>query len=347
MFQTADVLMSLVHDTNLAMKIDSSSKNQSAFPNTTHLIDPLRKNEPGPTGSPNNLSSTSLIALSLAYTIIFLFSYTSYPDLRIWPTMLFATTACIAGVVTHNALFVRGEWHLKAPLLLKIYLLSFILSLMFQINSHPTFAGGLTATLLVTISYVFTLLCSMTLYRVLFHRLRSFPGPPLARVTKFWHSAKCYDSQNHFLLDDLRKTYGNFVRTGPNEITIFEPEIFAAYDGYDNRCTKSAWYDFLQPAIGLNTTREKKVHDERRRIWDHAFSARGTAPQPILSRLGTKRRFSSSRLWRSCEKSRSAAWEMYRSSWWQADKRDQLVLLVYFWHHGRLCVCKIPQHVVE
>ena len=65
------------------------------------------------------------------------------------------------------------------------------------------------------------LLTSIAVYRVLFHRLSraGFPGPPLARISKFWHVWACRDSKNHLVLDRLAQVYGDFVRTG--KITWF------------------------------------------------------------------------------------------------------------------------------
>ena len=55
------------------------------------------------------------------------------------------------------------------------------------------------------------------MYRVFFHRLRNFPGPVLASVSKFWHVAHCLDSKNHILLERLHEEYGDFVRIGVAE----------------------------------------------------------------------------------------------------------------------------------
>ena len=66
---------------------------------------------------------------------------------------------------------------------------------------------------------------------------------------------------------------------GPNEVTVFTPEVKWAVDGPTNRCDKAVWYDILLPLIALNTTRSKKEHDIRRRTWDHAFTLKGLLPQ--------------------------------------------------------------------
>lgn len=66
---------------------------------------------------------------------------------------------------------------------------------------------------------------------------------------------------------------------GPSEITIFNAEVLAAIDGPRSPCTKAVWYDILHPDVLVNTTRDKQLHDSRRRIWDHGFTTKGTKPQ--------------------------------------------------------------------
>ncbi|KAF6241864.1 hypothetical protein HO173_000576 [Letharia columbiana] len=112
----------------------------------------------------------------------------------------------------------------------------------------------------------------MTLYRTMLHRLNGFPGPFLAKVTKLWHAAHLFDSKNHLLLGRLHQQYGNFVRTGPSEVTVFEPEVLGAVDGPGSHCTKAVWYDALQPESLVNTTRDNGIHTQRRRMWNNAFT---------------------------------------------------------------------------
>ena len=66
---------------------------------------------------------------------------------------------------------------------------------------------------------------------------------------------------------------------GPNELTIFNPEVFAAMDGPGNVCKKAVWYDFLLPEVAVNTTRDIPMHDRRRRIWDRGFTTKGLSPR--------------------------------------------------------------------
>ncbi|KAJ5931968.1 hypothetical protein N7516_006457 [Penicillium verrucosum] len=109
----------------------------------------------------------------------------------------------------------------------------------------------------------------------MFHRLKHFPGPKLAAVTKLWHVWKCRDSRGHLVLQEWYEKYGEFVRTGPAEITIFHPEAYEAMDGPDNDNTRSDWYDLLYPRISSIFTRDRQLHHERRKMWEQALSRKG------------------------------------------------------------------------
>lgn len=67
------------------------------------------------------------------------------------------------------------------------------------------------------------ILSSMVVYRLFFHRCRSFPGPVMARISHFYTT---YPFQKHWKyyqeLEKLHAKYGYFVRTGiyPSHIWI-------------------------------------------------------------------------------------------------------------------------------
>jgi hypothetical protein len=63
--------------------------------------------------------------------------------------------------------------------------------------------------------------------------------------------------------------------SGPGEITVFHPEAYEAMDGLQNRNTRSDWYDLLYPRISSIFTRDKKLHNERRKMWEQALSTKG------------------------------------------------------------------------
>ncbi|KAF3480939.1 uncharacterized protein GIQ15_06286 [Arthroderma uncinatum] len=178
-----------------------------------------------------------------------------------------------AGLIAHHAIFKEGEWHMKAPVLTKYYFSIIVAVILGEViydayRDIPIAWRG--AILLVT--FTVSLFSSIIFYRIFLHRDRHFPGPFLAGVTKLWHTFHSISAQNHLVLEKLHRQYGDFVRTGPAEITIFHPEAIAKFDGPGNKCSKSVWYDFLLPHVGVNTIRNKPFHDQRRRIWTKGLS---------------------------------------------------------------------------
>ena len=202
--------------------------------------------------------------------------------------------AAAAGVVAHRGVFIKGEWHMQAPMILIVHMVIYnALWLMMIAFRHAAVLQAVGQASIISGCYLSSLFTSMLVYRLMFHRLRDFPGPVLARSTKLWHAWKGRRSQNHLLLDQLHHQYGDFVRTGrlicaeseisthayvgPSELTIFDATAFAAVNGLGTKCTKSVWYDFMQPNYSIISSRSHHVHDKRRRVWSPALSANGKA----------------------------------------------------------------------
>lgn len=185
------------------------------------------------------------------------------------------STAVIAGVAVHHLVFRKGEWHMYAPALLVLYLSGCAFVVLLRAILPPTgtsLNSSLWSSFLLIFAFTSSLFASIAIYRVFFHRIRHFPGPPLAGVTKLWHSVKCARSKNYRVLKTMHDQYGDFVRTGPSEVTIFHPEGLTKLDGPGNKCIKSDWYDYIRPHFGVTTIRDKPFHDQRRRIWTKGMS---------------------------------------------------------------------------
>ena len=123
--------------------------------------------------------------------------------------------AAASGVASHLCFFIHGEHHMKAPLLFRLYTLLFSVLLYAKVNvkSQDPLLGA-KETFEIFAVYTLSLLTSIVIYRKCFHRLRHFPGPFMASATKLWQTTKTLGSQNHLLLDDLHKKFGDFIRTG-------------------------------------------------------------------------------------------------------------------------------------
>ena len=126
-----------------------------------------------------------------------------------------------AGVLCHNLIFIRGEWHIQALPILQLHTLSFTILTISEAWYHNyEWLSALGASSVLFGSYLACLFSSMTIYRLFFHSLREFPGPILARLSKLWHVFHCSDSKNHLLLDKLHLQFGDFVRTGESDFTL-------------------------------------------------------------------------------------------------------------------------------
>ncbi|PVH95575.1 cytochrome P450 [Periconia macrospinosa] len=181
-------------------------------------------------------------------------------------------TSIALGFLVHHGFFIRGEWHLAAPRVILAHLVIIPAFFSWQLYRDEDYKlGKLVSVAIAASTYVFGLFLSIVIYRLYFHRLKKFPGPRLAGVSKLWHVWQCRSSRGHHVLEQLYKEYGPFVRTGPNEITIFHPAVYDAMDGPKNRNTRSDWYDLLYPRVSSIFTRDAKTHDLRRKVWDNAF----------------------------------------------------------------------------
>ncbi|KAL8822793.1 MAG: hypothetical protein Q9191_006478 [Dirinaria sp. TL-2023a] len=188
-----------------------------------------------------------------------------------------AIAAIILGVVSHLFYFIHGEHHTQALLLLKLFfLLPPIATISLIQFGGFTFGDAATLTAAITASYCAAIWTSMVIYRVFFHRLGQFPGPHLAKVSKFYHSLCCYRMDNHKVRARWHEQYGDFVRIGPNELSIISPNAQTTILGPASPCLKSPWYDYVvyQNLESLHSARDEATHEARRKIWDRGFSMR-------------------------------------------------------------------------
>ncbi|KAI1383021.1 cytochrome P450 monooxygenase-like protein [Hypoxylon trugodes] len=182
----------------------------------------------------------------------------------------------IAGVLAHNVIFIRGEWHMRISSILNGHLLVGFLVTYFTYQTIGDRNVGETLTIFAaaTASYLTALFGSMIVYRLFFHQLSKFPGPRLAAVSKFWHIFNIRTSRNYLFLRRMHEKYGSYVRTGPNEVTLFDPGVFQLLDGWGNTTTKDIWYDIMQPRSSAIFTRDENMHREGRKVWVQSLSTK-------------------------------------------------------------------------
>ncbi|QSZ30648.1 hypothetical protein DSL72_000206 [Monilinia vaccinii-corymbosi] len=191
---------------------------------------------------------------------------------------LIALLASLAGIASHLGVFIHGEHHMQSLQWLLAILFSpfivFIAILKFHITS--SYVEVLSLTLIVLASFFASLISSILTYRIFFHPLRHFPGPFAAKVSKLSHVWRLMPmSDNYLQTYALHEKFGEFVRVGPNELSIAKPEAVTATNGQGSKCTKSPWYDVAGlPYKNLQLERDRATHEKRRKVWDRGFSVK-------------------------------------------------------------------------
>lgn len=193
------------------------------------------------------------------------------------PFVSLAAVSAIAGVVSHLTFFIRGEHMLTAHRLViaAIFGPPGAVALLTTFAELP-FSYATQFTAISYGAYMTALFTSMLIYRAFFHPLRYFPGPRLARLSQFYHffhiKAKV-DNYRH--LDRLHEEYGEYVRVGPNLLSISDPDMIEVIFHPQSTFTKAEWYDIASPLLNLVQLRDRTEHDRRRRHgWDLAFTTK-------------------------------------------------------------------------
>lgn len=202
--------------------------------------------------------------------------------------------ALALGITVHVGLFSHGEWHMQAPTILTAHATMLVAMYAYETMKLRSGGAALFHTGPSAIGYLLGLYASIITYRVFFHRLRRFPGPKLASISKLWHVYNTLDARNHKLLHGIHEQYGDFVRIGPNEIAAFHPDAHAVLEGPGTECTKSDIFDLMEPDHSLVLTRRTKEHRARRALWTRMLSPKAIAeykPQVLIEVDRVTRRF--------------------------------------------------------
>ena len=110
-----------------------------------------------------------------------------------------ALASSLLGVLSHLIWFIRGEHVINAsryfiaatcgPSLVAPALWYYL---------DLTIVQAILTTAVSYASYFASLFASISIYRLYFHPLRHFPGPPEARLTQFWHVSRVIDNIENF-----------------------------------------------------------------------------------------------------------------------------------------------------
>ncbi|KAL8906002.1 MAG: hypothetical protein Q9207_002287 [Kuettlingeria erythrocarpa] len=186
-----------------------------------------------------------------------------------------ALAAAAAGILAHLGVFIRGEWHLQGRAVLSAHTVLATLAwcLVFR-HQMAAVSEQIELCLGAVGIYLLSLFSSITVYRLFFHPLRHFPGPKLAAASKLWHVVKCRSGKNFRVLEDAHRKYGQYVRTGPSEVTVFHPGVIELLEAPKSKTSRTDWYDVLHPRTSTIFTRDESEHSSRRRVWSRAMSTK-------------------------------------------------------------------------
>ncbi|PIA88500.1 Tryprostatin B 6-hydroxylase [Cercospora beticola] len=181
--------------------------------------------------------------------------------------------AAAAGVASHVLYFRIGDHHMYPVKYIQAFFASCIGAVLCLKSYHGASSNeAVYTTAALATSWLIGLYSSLIVYRLFFHPLRKFPGPFRARFGGLWLTFNLRKLDAYHVIDDLHKKYGKYVRIGPNTLSVIDPQIMTPAFGPGTKVIKSSWYDGSRPHDSMHTTRDKALHDRRRRVWAPAFS---------------------------------------------------------------------------
>lgn len=134
---------------------------------------------------------------------------------------LLCLASASGGILSHLLYFIHGNKSFQAPQIVIFYLIALCFLYARSIHLLGALHGFLTASL-VALCYSLALFTSIVVYRIFFHRLRRFPGPFFAKVTKFYSPWLARDGKLHEKYLKFFEQYGDIVRVG--KTPFFAPQ---------------------------------------------------------------------------------------------------------------------------
>lgn len=123
-------------------------------------------------------------------------------------------TAVGLGMATHLAFQTFDPDFYLQPLLLIYFGGWSVLVWVFKDVTTSILSAMLQACMFYSV-FTLSFTASLAVYRLFLHRIRSFPGPWQARLSRLYVVARTWQSlQLHVELERLHQIYGDFVRTG-------------------------------------------------------------------------------------------------------------------------------------
>jgi hypothetical protein len=154
-------------------------------------------------------------------------------------SVLLPLVAGATGIATHLLFFNRGEHHMYATRYLILAFSTSVAALTHYAGQSVKESSNQSSSVLGY--FLRGLYGSLIIYRLFFNPLNKFPGPYLNRLSTFNLVLRLsnFDANKHFY--ELHQKYGKFVRIGPNDLSITEPEGVQVISGATSKCKKSSW----------------------------------------------------------------------------------------------------------
>lgn len=200
------------------------------------------------------------------------------------PSQLSLASA-VLGVTSHWAYFIHGDRNTQSFVFFIVLIVGpAALAAALHGVAGVALMQALAVAAVSTGSYLAGLFASIVVYRLWLHPAAHFPGPFPARVTQLFYPytyMRC-NGQYYRLQKAWFDTYGDVVRTGPNEVIVADPSVLP----HLAKAAKGAWYSIGQSNPSVHSVRDVRTHSIRRRVWDRAFT-----PAAIAGCVATVQRY--------------------------------------------------------
>lgn len=123
---------------------------------------------------------------------------------------------CFLGIISHLSILSKEIDSSGGSLLVAFGLGWLGLATTWANTFNLGFQDGALKASIACSCFIAGLLTSTSIYRLMFHRLRNFPGPWGAKLSRFYafSMVKASDFKYHLHVESLHRQYGDFVRTG-------------------------------------------------------------------------------------------------------------------------------------
>ncbi|KZT68336.1 cytochrome P450 [Daedalea quercina L-15889] len=122
------------------------------------------------------------------------------------------------------------------------------------------------------------------------YRIRSYPGPVLAKVSDAWLGWVAAQGHRSEIVHELHQKHGKFVRLAPDHVSVSDPDALQVIYGHGNGTLKSTFYDaFVSIQRGLFNTRSRPEHARKRKIVSHIFSQKSVLEFEPYTRMHVRK----------------------------------------------------------